>query len=57
MVGGSSAQKNMAKTTVQCTRKECTGMEALYYSVQIRSADEPMTNFYTCTKCGHQWRD
>lgn len=47
VVGGAGAQKNMAKTTVQCTRRECTSMEATYYSVQIRSADEPMTNFYT----------
>jgi DNA-directed RNA polymerase subunit M/transcription elongation factor TFIIS len=24
---------------------------------QIRSADEPMTTFYCCVKCSHQWKD
>jgi len=25
--------------------------------IQIRSADEPMTTFYKCTKCSYQWRE
>jgi transcription elongation factor S-II len=27
-----------------------------YYQLQTRSADEPMTTFVTCIKCGTRWR-
>lgn len=42
---------------VQCTNQKCDSNEALFYQLQIRSADEPMTNFYRCVKCSTQWRD
>lgn len=46
-VFGGAAQFDKAdKTKVQCPKDGCNGEEAAYYSVQIRSADEPMTNFY-----------
>ncbi|MBE7179872.1 MAG: hypothetical protein INR71_01475 [Terriglobus roseus] len=47
VVGGSAAAQNQSTATVQCPNGGCIGMQARYYSVQIRSADEPMTNFYT----------
>lgn len=38
-------------TCGKCKSKECT-----YYQLQTRSADEPMTTFVTCTKCGNRWK-
>ena len=35
----------------KCKSKACT-----YYQLQTRSADEPMTTFVTCTKCGNRWK-
>jgi len=35
----------------KCKSKECT-----YYQLQTRSADEPMTTFVTCIKCGNRWK-
>ena len=34
-------------------KSDCT----VYFSLQTRSADEPMTNYITCRKCGHKWKD
>lgn len=31
---------------MQCPKTECDGLEAAFFQVQIRSADEPMTGFY-----------
>jgi DNA-directed RNA polymerase subunit M/transcription elongation factor TFIIS len=38
-------------TCRKCKKNQCT-----YYQVQIRSADEPMTTFVTCTYCGTRWK-
>ncbi|WP_126451184.1 transcription factor S [Sulfodiicoccus acidiphilus] len=35
----------------------CGGDEAFYWMLQTRSADEPITRFYKCTKCGKVWRE
>ena len=35
----------------KCFQRVCT-----YYQLQTRSADEPMTTFVTCLKCGNRWR-
>lgn len=43
------------KTEIKC--EKCGNMEAYYKEIQIRSADEPTTIFYYCTKCGYQWRE
>lgn len=41
--GGPGAWDNAPKQRVQCGNPACNGDEAAYFSVQIRSADEPMT--------------
>ena len=42
------------KTKVRC--EECENDEAYFIQVQMRSADEPPTTFYKCTRCGTQWK-
>lgn len=38
----------------QC--RQCGSKKTTYYSLQTRSADEPMTNFITCVNCKHRWK-
>jgi DNA-directed RNA polymerase III subunit RPC11 len=44
-------------TSVQCPNEKCRNDQAYWYQLQIRSADEPMTAFYKCTKCAKEWRE
>jgi len=36
--------------------KDCGNKEAFTWALQTRSADEPETIFFKCTKCGTTWR-
>ncbi|ERG99251.1 MAG: transcription factor S-II (TFIIS), partial [Haloquadratum sp. J07HQX50] len=36
---------------------ECGHDKARYEMKQIRAADESETRFFTCTECGHKWRE
>ncbi|MEM1544920.1 MAG: transcription factor S [Candidatus Methanomethylicia archaeon] len=45
----------MPKTKVECPT--CGGIEAYWWLVQTRRADEAPTRFYKCTKCGYTWRE
>ena len=38
----------------QCAK--CKSRKTTYYSLQTRSADEPMTNFITCCNCKNRWK-
>ena len=42
---------------IQCEKEGCDGNEAVWWMLQTRSADEPTTQFYRCTKCQHTWRN
>lgn len=38
----------------QCAR--CKSRKVTFYSLQTRSADEPMTNYFTCHNCSKVWK-
>ncbi len=42
---------------VRATCKKCDNDTAYYWTQQTRSADEPETRFFRCTKCRHTWRE
>ena len=43
-------------TTDQFKCSKCKKRECVYQELQLRSADEPMTLFITCTNCGNRWK-
>ena len=55
ILGGAAAWENVDKTAAACPT--CGYHEAYFMQMQIRSADEPMSVFYKCVKCGKQWND
>ncbi|PLN75201.1 transcription factor S-II-domain-containing protein [Aspergillus taichungensis] len=36
---------------------KCPSKKVTYAQVQLRSADEGSTIFYTCIQCGHRWQE
>ncbi|MFB6129988.1 MAG: transcription factor S [Salinigranum sp.] len=42
-------------TSIRCPK--CGNDRAFWEMKQIRSADESETRFFTCTECGHKWRE
>lgn len=46
-----------ALPTIKKDCSKCDHGEAVWWMLQTRSADEPTTQFYRCTGCGHTWRD
>jgi len=55
VVGGEDAMKHADRTKETCPK--CKFDSALFRMQQTRSADEPMTRFYTCERCKHMWRE
>jgi len=45
-----------ARPVVKMACPKCNHKEAHAELRQVRAADEPETQFYTCTKCKHRWR-
>ena len=43
--------------TMELECEKCGNMEAVWWMLQTRSADEPTTQFYRCTKCSYTWRN
>ena len=35
---------------------KCKSTKTTYYQMQTRSADEPMTTYFTCKGCGARWK-
>lgn len=48
-------QKREVVTTDAFKCHKCGKRECQVFQLQIRSADEPMTDFITCMKCKHHW--
>jgi len=45
------------ESTVPIDCEKCHNKEGVSWTFQTRSADEPETKFYRCTKCNYTWRD
>ena len=43
--------------TIKIECAKCGHDEAVWWMLQTRSADEPTTQFYRCTKCSYTWRN
>ena len=43
--------------TIKIECEKCGNDEAVWWMLQTRSADEPTTQFYRCTKCKYTWRN
>ncbi|NIM25174.1 MAG: transcription factor S [Nitrososphaeria archaeon] len=43
--------------TIEIECENCGNNEAVWWMLQTRSADEPTTQFYRCTKCKNTWRN
>ena len=46
-----------ALPTIKIDCEKCGHDEAVWWMLQTRSADEPTTQFYRCSKCSYTWRD
>lgn len=49
-----AVQKRAVTDRFVCSK--CHQREVSYYQMQTRSADEPLTTFCTCEKCGNHWK-
>ncbi len=45
------------QSTIKKDCEKCGNDEVVWWMLQTRSADEPTTQFYRCTKCSYTWRD
>lgn len=48
--------KEMAAEDGMFKCNKCKSMKTIYYQMQTRSADEPMTTYVTCTNCNTKWK-
>ena len=47
--------ETLPKIDADC--KTCGNKKAYFWTKQMRSADEPETRFFRCTKCNRTWRE
>ena len=55
VLGGAKAWEGVETTAETCP--SCHHPRAYFRMFQTRSADEPMTIFYRCQGCDHQWKE
>ena len=51
------SDEDESRPTIKIECEKCGNGEAVWWMLQTRSADEPTTQFYRCTKCQYTWRD
>lgn len=49
-----SSKEELADGIFTCNA--CKSKKTVYYQLQTRSADEPMTTYVTCTNCNKKWK-
>ncbi|AFS81715.1 transcription termination factor Tfs [Candidatus Nitrosopumilus koreensis AR1] len=52
---GNEGEESHPTIKIEC--EKCGHDEAVWWMLQTRSADEPTTQFYRCTKCKNTWRN
>ena len=52
---GNEGEESHPTIKIEC--EKCGHDEAIWWMLQTRSADEPTTQFYRCTKCKYTWRN
>ena len=52
---GDEGKEALPAIKIDC--EKCGNNEAVWWMLQTRSADEPTTQFYRCTKCNYTWRN
>ena len=57
VVGENEGKEFSSTIEIDCENKKCDNREAVSWMFQTRSADEPTTQFFRCTKCKHTWRN
>lgn len=55
VIDESKLPKVLPTIRIECPK--CGNMEAYWWMVQTRRADESPTRFFRCTKCGYTWRE
>jgi len=57
VLGGAEGNEHREKVSVVCPNEKCDSTMAYFGQMQIRSADEPMTSFFTCVGCRRRWQE
>jgi len=57
VVGENEGKEVLSTIEIDCENKDCDSREAVWWMLQTRSADEPTTQFFRCTKCKTTWRN
>ena len=52
---GNEGEEALPTIKIEC--EKCGNDEAVWWMLQTRSADEPTTQFYRCSKCKYTWRN
>jgi DNA-directed RNA polymerase subunit M len=55
VLASNEGKETLPSIKIDC--EKCGNNQAVWWMLQTRSADEPTTQFYRCTKCNHTWRN